>query len=103
MQAMVTTESGNLVFQIAGTLAFEDNKEWRRLAEEMLQKDAAGYILDVTRLEMVDSAGLGMMLAMKDWAEKRSRRLQLRYDDSSFVGGMFRLAKFDTMFEVEKI
>jgi len=102
MQASIVAESENLVFRISGTLVFEDNKEWRTLAEEMLQTEAKNYILDVTGLEMVDSAGLGMMLAMKQWAEKQSRSLKLRYNDSSVVGGMFRLARFDAMFEVDK-
>lgn len=101
MQATVITEGGNLVFRVSGTLIFEDNKEWRVMAEEMLQTEAGHHVLDVTGLEMVDSAGLGMMLAMQQWAEKRNRKLQLRYDDSSVVGSMFRLAKFDTLFEVD--
>jgi len=103
MQATIVTESGHIVMRVSGTLAFEDNKEWRSLAEDMLQTDASRHVLDVSGLEMVDSAGLGMMLAMQQWAEAQGRKLLLRYNDSSFVGSMFRLAKFDTMFEVDQI
>jgi len=101
VQASIVNESGKLVLRVAGNFNFDDNKEWRTLAEGMLKEDATYHVLDITRLEMVDSAGLGMMLTMKQWAEDGGRCLQLRYDDSTMIGGMIRLAKFDTMFEID--
>lgn len=101
MQASVVAESNKLVLRVTGSLGFSDNKDWRELVEEMLATEAVTYVLDVTGLEMVDSAGLGMMLTMKQWAEDKGRQLALRFDGDTMVGGMIRLAKFNEMFALD--
>jgi anti-anti-sigma factor len=99
MKASIVAEANRLVFSVSGELSFSDNKKWRELSEEMLAKDATTYVLDVTQLSMVDSAGLGMMLTVQKWAEDKGHTLRLRYDESTVVGSMIKLAKFNEMFE----
>lgn len=102
MQASVVSDSNSLVLKVSGSLSFSDNKEWRVLVEDMLQKEAVSHVLDVTQLEMIDSAGLGMMLTMKQWAEDAGRRMVLKFDANSMVGSMIKLAKFNDMFDAEE-
>jgi len=101
MKATLVAELNRLVLRVTGQLNFADNEVWRTQVESMLEKESASYVLDITALEMVDSAGLGMMLAMKSWAEDKGRQVMLRFDPLSMVGGMIRLAKFNEMFEVD--
>jgi len=101
MKATLVAEPSRLVLRVAGQLSFADNKIWRTEVESMLEKEADSYVLDITGLEMIDSAGLGMMLTMKSWAEDKGRHMLLRFDPLSMVGGMIRLAKFNEMFEVD--
>lgn len=98
MQAQVLIDANRVTFRVTGSLSFADNKEWRVVATEFLDKDGSQHLLDMTGLEDVDSAGLGMMLAMRKWAEDRNRDLKLKFDPDSFTGSMLRLAKFDEMF-----
>ncbi len=95
-----TIEDGtSVIMQVTGALMFADNKEWRRMAEAALDMPAEKHIIDLTMLESIDSAGLGMMLMMRTWADNRNRKLSLRIDTASTSGSMIRLAKFDDLIE----
>lgn len=99
MQATIHADSSKVVLKITGSLTFGDNKEWRDSVLEALGRSAAEHVLDLTALEDLDSAGLGMMLAMQKWAKDRNCNLRLKYDANSQAGGMIRLSKFDSMFD----
>jgi len=101
MNITIVPEGNKLVFRVAGELNFPEYKEWRVDAEHFLDTDADVHILDLKTLENVDSAGLGMMLAMKQWALDRGRKLCIRFDDSTVVGHMIRLAGFDKLFDLD--
>ena len=86
-----------LVLRVTGNLSFADNKEWRDISEQALAKDNSTLLLDVENLEMIDSAGLGMILTLKQWVEEKGKVLQLRYNPGNTVGSLIKLAKFDQM------
>ncbi|MCK0068892.1 STAS domain-containing protein [Kordiimonas laminariae] len=91
-----TKRDGDVVNMIvSGSLSFEDCREWRKLVEAVLKIDVAGYVLDLTALESIDSAGLGMMLNMRDWAEGKQKTVGIKLADESVSGNMIRLAKFE--------
>lgn len=98
MQAQVQTESNKVTLIITGSLTFADNKDWRTVVLEFLDKNGSQHVLDMNGLKDLDSAGLGMMLAMQKWAKDRQRDLKLLFDPDSAAGGMLRLSKFDEMF-----
>jgi anti-anti-sigma factor len=99
MQTSIHADTNRVVLKISGTLTFADNKDWRSTVLEFLSKDSSEHVLDMTALEDLDSAGLGMMLAMQKWAKDKSRTLKLDFDPDSGAGNMIRLSKFDAMFE----
>jgi len=98
MQAILQTDANKVTLKIAGSLNFADNKEWRVRVLEFLEKEGTQHLLDMTELDDLDSAGLGMMLAMQKWGKDRGREVKLKFDPESTAGGMLRLAKFDEMF-----
>lgn len=102
MQLTSSTVNGNCTITVSGSLTFDDNKEWRRLCQLALEaSEAKQCVLDIRDLENIDSAGLGMILALRTWVEREQMVLKLRYDAESFVGSMMRLVKFDTMLLTE--
>tara|TARA_R110002096_G_scaffold401346_2_gene598128 strand:- start:1013 stop:1324 length:312 start_codon:yes stop_codon:yes gene_type:complete len=101
MKFSSTIEKGNCVLTVTGALAFADHKEWRRLCQLALEEDAQICILDIRQLENIDSAGLGMILALRTWVERKNMDLRLRYEADNFVGSMMQLVKFDTMLMVD--
>jgi len=98
MQANLQTDSSKVTLKITGSLTFADNKDWRSIVMEFLEKNGTQHVLDMTELKDLDSAGLGMMLAMQRWAKDRQRELKLQFDPESTAGGILRLSKFDEMF-----
>lgn len=98
MQAEMQTESNKVILKITGSLTFSDNKDWRSVVLEFLDENGTQHILDLKGLKDLDSAGLGMMLAMQKWAKDRQRDLKLLFDPDSAAGGILQLSKFDEMF-----
>jgi len=98
MQTLLQADTNKVTLKITGALTFKDNKEWRNTVLEFLDADGTNHVLDMTNLEDIDSAGLGMMLAMQKWAKDRSRNLKLDFDPENTVGGILRLSRFDDMF-----
>jgi len=98
MQSDLQTESNTVTLKITGSLTFADNKDWRSVVLEFLDKNGTQHVLDMKGLKDLDSAGLGMMLAMQKWAKDRQRDLKLLFEPDSAAGGMLQLSKFDEMF-----
>ena len=91
-----TKRDGDAVYMIvSGALSFSDCREWRRLIEAALHVDAGRYVLDLHGLEAIDSAGLGMMLNMREWAENQNKKVGIKLEADSVSANMIRLAKFD--------
>ncbi|MEX0298486.1 MAG: STAS domain-containing protein [Kordiimonas sp.] len=101
MQLVSSIQQGNCVLSVTGALTFADHKEWRRLCQLALEDEAKMCVLDIQQLENIDSAGLGMILALRTWVEREGMELRLRYDPDNFVGSMMKLVKFDAMLMVD--
>lgn len=99
MQTTLLTDHNRIILKVSGALTFVDNKNWRAVAMELIEKDAGEHVLDLTDVEDIDSAGLGMMLALQKWAEDKGYTLKLKFDPDSMAGRMIKLSKFDDMFE----
>lgn len=68
-----------LVIHLSGRMEFTDHDRLREIVDLIV--DAAPLprvVLDVSALEFIDSAGLGMLLIMSEEAESRSMRLAVR-------------------------
>lgn len=97
MQLTSRVTNGDCTIEVSGSLTFHDNKEWRRLCQAALAEESERCILDLCALENIDSAGLGMILALRTWVERENMTLRLRFKGDNFVGSMMRLVKFDSM------
>ena len=86
--------------QMAGDLTFTDHAAFKTMTDRLFGSGNASVTMDLTKLEFIDSAGLGMLLLAKDTADKDGRKLILR-SPAGQVKRMFGLTKFDTLFAVE--
>jgi anti-anti-sigma factor len=57
-------------------------------------------VIDLAKVEFIDSAGLGMLLIARDEASKASRQLTLRGPQGQ-VKRMFAVTRFETLFAIE--
>jgi HptB-dependent secretion and biofilm anti anti-sigma factor len=85
---------------IAGDLTFTDHVVFREVADRLAASNGKTITIDVTNLNFIDSAGLGMLLIAREEARKANRSLVLR-GAAGQVKRMFALTKFDSLFTVE--
>jgi HptB-dependent secretion and biofilm anti anti-sigma factor len=86
--------------RISGEFTFTDHQAFKSLMGRMFEGKASTVVIDLSKLEFIDSAGLGMLLLARDEAKKADRELVLR-GPSGQVKRMFGVTKFDTLFAVE--
>jgi HptB-dependent secretion and biofilm anti anti-sigma factor len=85
---------------ISGEFTFTDHIAFKAIAIRLFKRLGKPIVIDLAKLEFIDSAGLGMLLIIRDEADKGGRRLILR-GPCGQVRRMFDVTKFDTLFTVE--
>lgn len=83
----------------AGRFTFADHDGFQRVLGH-LQTQRGPVTLDLSRVEFIDSAGLGMLLMARETADGRSQRLTLKGARGA-VAKMFEVSRFDTLFALE--
>ena len=64
--------------RLRGRLTVNDHAKLRALIREMLQNKAKRQVLDLSTLEFVDSAGIGMLLIAREEMANADKQLVLR-------------------------
>jgi anti-anti-sigma factor len=85
---------------IGGDLTFTDHIAFLDVMTRLLGTATTPIVIDVSQLGFIDSAGLGMLLIIRDEAGKANRRVILRHPRGQ-VKRMFDVTKFDVLFMVE--
>ena len=66
-----TEQSGDTIkVELNGRFTFGDHSGFRKLIDEIRSQSAEVQILDLSGVEFIDSAGLGMLLLARDEGEK---------------------------------
>jgi anti-anti-sigma factor len=66
------------VVRVRGRLTFNDHAKLRALIREMLQNKAKRQTLELSSLEFIDSAGIGMLLIAREEMANAEKQLVLR-------------------------
>ena len=82
---------------VKGSFTFHDYKQWREVIENLFATDTSRHIVDLTGLENIDSAGLGMLLYMKDQSGKHGTEMYLRHSGSGLVKTMLDQAQVEKL------
>ncbi len=85
---------------LRGQFVFNDHPEFRKLAELIFDGTTQAICFDLSGLDFVDSAGLGMLLIVREEALKANRRIILK-GACGQVKKLFDLSRFDTLFTLE--
>lgn len=86
---------------LIGEFTFNDHGAFKDMVSALVQGSGSSITIDLSKLQFIDSAGLGMLLLVRDEATKRARKLILR-SPTGQVKRMFGLTKFDALFAVEE-
>lgn len=99
IESKIDTATKRRVYLLDGELDVQQAKELRsRLTDELEEGDWL-YILDLTRVNYLDSSGLGMLVYLKKEIMKRGGKLSLTGLQES-VANVFRLTRLDEFFEL---
>lgn len=97
---MEIKKSGNMdmvTFTLIGKFTFSDHRAFRVIIESMKVGESKNYTLDLSRLEFVDSAALGMFLVARDEARKHNIKITLK-GAYGHVLKMFQMSNFSSLF-----
>jgi anti-anti-sigma factor len=93
-------ENGTAVLRLSGRFDFSLFRSFRELYEPVLaDADVAVIQLNFAAVDYVDSAALGMLLMLRDKAEKLGKKVVLG-DCSATVQQLLEVANFNQLFEI---
>ena len=85
---------------LKGFLKFGDHPIFRGILNELYQGPGQEWLLDLTDLEMIDSAGLALLFIAKKMAEEKDVTMRLLNPRPQAVN-LFEAAKISSLFEIE--
>lgn len=90
-----------LVIVLRGSFTFKDHHTFRAVLDALKAAGGKHKILDLSQIDFLDSAALGMLLIAEDETTCTSGMLTLR-DPSPQVTRLFKLSAMDTLFRIEQ-
>ncbi len=78
MDYTIATKDHEAQVLMTGRLTFNDHAKLRALIKEMLQNASKRQVLDLSALEFVDSAGIGMLLIAREELSNLDKQFVLR-------------------------
>jgi anti-anti-sigma factor len=88
------------VISLEGAFTFKDHHTFRALMETLRTAPGQRHVLDLDKLEFVDSAALGMLLIADEESRSLGFKLVLRRP-SARVARLLELSAMDTIFEID--
>lgn len=68
---------GRMNIALKGRLSFSDNEVFHRVVKEIEAANARQIVIDLSRLEFMDSAGLGMLLIARETCQQARASLSV--------------------------
>lgn len=96
----ITTKPGeDRHISLTGQLTFADNAKFREILNMVEQENLRSLVLDFSKLEFIDSAGLGMLLLLRDACQPRNISIAISSAKGQ-VEKIFLISKFDQLFSM---
>ena len=100
MQFTQQNSSGGAVMALNGAFTFKDHHSFRSLMDQLRASTGHHHVLDLSDVDFVDSAALGMLLIANDEAKSAGWTLRLRRP-STRVARLLSLSAMDSIFDIE--
>jgi anti-anti-sigma factor len=91
-------DDNSLRVVFSGDITFSENVAFRQLLKDLTAKSPKACVFDLSNVNMVDSAGLGMFLIARDQAETGGWRLSVS-GAHGHVASMLKLTKLSDLLE----
>jgi len=100
MQVTSETTGTTYCVSLSDRLSFADHGMFRKLLEDYAALEAKTFVLELSGLKSIDSAGLGMFMIALDVARKKGGALTLR-GAQGHVKSLLLLGRFDKLLKIE--
>lgn len=100
MKYEITDDEAGPTLMLRDQLTFADREVFDAVIDKLLVRRRSRLTVDLSALDYMDSAGLGMLLTLRDRAERAGADVVLRRPKSE-VRELLVLACFDTLFTIE--
>lgn len=94
-----TTQIANDEFNVAlkGQFTYADNQKFKAIIDSMQKGGIRQINLNFAQVDFIDSAGLGMMLLLRDLCQNRHIPISIQSAGGQ-VERIFMISKFDQLF-----
>lgn len=93
-------EGEEAVLALSGRLGIVDERGFRGIIGEVAALAPKSLVVDLEGLSFVDSAGMGLMVLLADWAAQGRVEMRVRGLDGQ-VKRAFQIFNFDGLFTLE--
>ena len=97
MEYNTSKSADGLEVDLIGRLTFDEHTVCRQLISELTEGDSNNKVINLSNLEFIDSAGLGLLLRIQDACSKAGQTLSLRVPSDGQVQKMLQVARFDQL------
>lgn len=101
MECHISTEGNSTDIALGGQLTFSDNHKFKQILSSLEVPGLKNMKLNFSMVDFIDSAGLGMLLLLRDECEKRGIDLALESARGQ-VEKIFGISKFDLLFNLSE-
>lgn len=84
--------------RLVGELTFSQHRKFRSVIANLEQSDLHQVTLDLSEVDYIDAAGLGLLLVTRDTVKGRGGQVGLRGAQGQ-VNRLLEVAKFSTFFQ----
>ncbi len=90
-----------IVISLRGSFTFKDHHSFRAVLDALGAARGSNKLLDLSKVEFLDSAALGMLMIAEDETARAHGKLVLR-NPSTQIARLFELSAMDTLFRIER-
>ena len=97
MKYTIDKADNQITVKLSGRLTFDEHAVCRELIDQLEAEKSPQQIIDLTALEFIDSAGLGILMRMRASAENTGSKISLRAPKDGQVRRVMDISKFDQL------
>lgn len=99
MRSKVFNRDEAMVLECAGRLTIRDRKSVDRISNDISETGCSQVVIDLSKLEYIDSAGLGILLSLREGAMGGGKRIAIAGAENS-VREILDIASFGSLFDI---
>lgn len=100
MEYNIKDQGAEIEVSLKGRFTFSDHSSFRKVQDEIFKAGRTRCVFEMSQLEFIDSAALGMMLLTRDISSKKGVEIILKGAKDQ-VQRVMSISRFHLVFKVE--